>query len=143
MNMYIPEIGDKIILIKDWTFKLYREWRNNSLFNFLMLDNDQLLVNEEIKGYHNKYANITIPKGCKLTIDRIYIRKGQLVYSSITFYLIPSKEFKDEFNSENVKVLKDILSNMEIKPKTKIKKRLRFWARLSDVNQIQFKKIIE
>lgn len=28
MKLYIPEIGDKLTLAKDWTFNLYAEGRN-------------------------------------------------------------------------------------------------------------------
>jgi hypothetical protein len=35
MNLYIPEIGDELILSEDWTFTLHREHRNMSLGNYL------------------------------------------------------------------------------------------------------------
>ena len=54
---------------------------------------------------------VTLPKGATLTIDRIYIRQGLSNYSSLSFYLdCPA------------------ISN----------KRLRFWAKLVDVNNIVF-----
>lgn len=34
MNLYIPEIGDHIILTKDWTFNLFPEYRNADLGAF-------------------------------------------------------------------------------------------------------------
>lgn len=61
------------------------------------------------------YQTCTLPKGTQLKIDRIYIRKGQDEYSSITFYIedCPDKTFKP-------------------------KKKIRFWVKLSDVNNIIF-----
>lgn len=55
----------------------------------------------------------TLPKGSVLTVDRIYIRKGQGYgkFSSISFYLT-------------------------LPQKSKQKGRLRFWAKLKDVNTI-------
>ena len=31
MKLYIPEIGDSLLLSKDWTFDLYHEYRNVGL----------------------------------------------------------------------------------------------------------------
>ncbi len=54
---------------------------------------------------------VTLPKGATLTIDRIYIRQGLSNYSSLSFYLdCPAISSK----------------------------RLRFWAKLVDVNNIVF-----
>lgn len=38
MRLYIPEIGDKLVLAKDWTFTLYRESRNDDLWRLFKLD---------------------------------------------------------------------------------------------------------
>jgi hypothetical protein len=108
MKMYVPEISDQIILSQDWTFDLYHEWRNKSLF-------DKMKVNFMNGGYAQnmeKYA-ATIPKGTGLKIDRIYIRKGNSEYSSLTFY-IGSGPWKG----------------------------CRFWAKLKDVNKIEFDEVL-
>jgi hypothetical protein len=34
MNLYVPEIGDEIELIEDWTFNLYSEYRNEGLGSY-------------------------------------------------------------------------------------------------------------
>lgn len=61
------------------------------------------------------YQTCTLPKGTQLKIDRIYIRKGNEDYSSITFYIedCPDKTFRP-------------------------KKKIRFWSKLDDVNNIIF-----
>lgn len=56
---------------------------------------------------------VMLPKGTELKIDRIYIRKGVSDYSSLTFFINSS-------------------------PDTRITKKIRFWAKLSDVNTIEF-----
>jgi hypothetical protein len=60
---------------------------------------------------------VTIPKDTILTVDRVYIRKGVSDFSSLTFRI----------------------------PKDKNKKHIyagvRFWAKLSDVNKIEFELI--
>jgi len=103
MKLYIPEIGDQIVLTEDWTFNLYSEDRNRKLMDKLNL------------AYRYEYGralsknSVTLPKGTSLKIDRIYIRKGSSDYSSITFF-IGSGDYKG----------------------------CRFWAKLSDVNKIEF-----
>lgn len=78
MKMLIPSIGDTVILLEDWTFILYHEYRNYALIN---------LVRPDMDGKLSAFSNvrITIPKGTELRINRIYIRQGKSVYDSITF----------------------------------------------------------
>ena len=75
MKLYVPEIGDRLRLIKDWTFNLYNERRNSSLRTHFGL---------ETTWSRNDYAEVTIPAGTVLKVDRIYIRKGMEGYSSIS-----------------------------------------------------------
>jgi hypothetical protein len=170
MKLYIPELKDKLILEKDWTFSLYAEHRNSGLacklgynlangfiktthmpkypkaeyiitypnkmeyyniFGKLKVDkyyeacrkaeresvSYQRYINE-LNEYHKLCSErvqqsilVTIPAGSELIIDRVYIRKGQAEYSSVSFYV--DKMFKG------------------CKP--------RFWAKLEDVNYIEYK----
>lgn len=68
---------------------------------------------------------VTIPAGTVLKVDRIYIRKGNSEYSSITFYAKDLGEI----------TRRPSYWNRSGKP-TK-KKSLRFWAKLSDCNNIE------
>jgi hypothetical protein len=108
MKLFIPEIGDSFVLAKDWTFTLYSEYRNKAMFEALGIE----------YGNSNRYrgdlteTEVTIPKNTVLSVDRIYIRKGNQEYSSLTFYASGTEQFK---------------------------KKVRFWAKLSDVNNIEFK----
>lgn len=102
MKLYIPEIGDQFVLSSDWNFTLYCEYRNESLM--------------KKNGWEFKWGNtagdkkpLVMPKGTALKVDRIYIRKGNSDYSSLTFF-IGSGDWKG----------------------------CRFWAKLSDVNNIEF-----
>lgn len=192
MNLYIPEIGDEIILIKDWTFALHAESRNETLgllnnhyiFGYNKWIDSNILPpmreqdfdvkypsEEEIDklcpsrsfffgGYDSECRNkiyreaeqncpeyvawvrdneehrtkakeigidkfdVTIEAGQKLKIDRIYIRKGISDYSSVTFYATG---------------LGKVLHKNRWSDKAK-NKAIRFWAKLSDVNKIEFEK---
>lgn len=79
--------------------------------------NESLLkkINIDFKWNYNqpmaKYP-ITLTKGTSLKVDRIYIRKGLTEFSSLTFF-IGSGEWKG----------------------------CRFWAKLSDVNNIEFDEV--
>jgi hypothetical protein len=66
---------------------------------------------------------ITLPAGTVLAVDRIYIRKGASDYSSITFY---------------AKGLGESAITNRWSGKTTKWKAQRFWAKLSDCNQIEF-----
>ena len=126
MKLFIPENGDSIKLIADWTFDLYNEDRNSSLMEKI---GD---LRRTIGCWSSEYGAIpcTIPAGAVLKIDRVYIRKGMKEFSSITFLWkgesLPAKLEQYWEGGETYKV-----------PRRPI----RFWAKLSDVNNIEFEKI--
>jgi hypothetical protein len=185
MKFYIPEIGDQIRLVSDWSFQLYSEYRNRKLWDMAKADKhpdiaqwekerdfqhselERLKSYQVIKhvqernwrhgyGYMRDSANpefvtverkvwknpdhekeyeeirsnlwknntprvpFSLPAGSLMSVDRIYIRKGVSEYSSITFYLKEStwKPFA-----------------------AKKKGAMRFWAKLADVNTIEFEHV--
>lgn len=188
MNLYVPEIGDKLKLTKDWTFNLHAERRNESLalyFGYYLHSvrirsylNSEVWVDESLLPrmrnhdykviyperptglYHNpkyseacreaeqscpeyvkyyedvkihddkaheigkRFIEVTIPAGTTIKVDRIYIRKGLQDYSSLTFYCS---------DLGSVVIPKRYSSNIK-------KKAIRFWAKLSDCNTIEFEK---
>lgn len=105
MKLYIPEIGDQIVLTNDWTFNLYYEYRNSSLM-------EKIGEKFNWSDLSMKAKAVTIVKGTTLKVDRIYIRKGNSEYSSLTFYIV-SGDWKGA----------------------------RFWAKLKDVNNIEFDEV--
>ncbi|CAD6562662.1 hypothetical protein ACFQ3P_38610 [Paraburkholderia sabiae] len=72
----------------------------------------------EVERYYNPCHPITIPRGALLSIDRIFIRKGAPDFDSITFWL----KAKSTPVAVNGRLLK---------------KSVRFWAKLDDVNRIE------
>lgn len=134
MKLYIPENGDQLRLTADWTFDLYNEDRNSSLMEKI---GD---VRKTIGDWSPKYGAIpcTIPAGAVLKIDRVYIRKGAREYSSITFLWkgerLPART--EEIMSSGY------LTNGKPTPTGEFCKipaiPIRFWAKLSDVNNIEF-----
>lgn len=81
----------------------------------ILVDNWKVATEARQAGlnlYHSKSVSVPVtwPKGTVLKIDRIYIRKGLEDFSSLTFTTKPEG----------------------------MKKQVRFWAKLADVNKIEF-----
>lgn len=139
MKLYIPEIGDEIRLTADWTFDLYNEHRNETM---MIVSKDP---RKAVGDYHKTYGTIpcTVPTGAVLKIDRIYIRKGLNEYSSITFMwkgMRVESQMEEIFsygllnNSSPAKWGEIPTGRFSKKPARPV----RFWAKLSDVNNIEF-----
>ena len=138
-TLYVPSLGDAVVLAEDWTFPLQAEGRNKSLWEALGLptlqpsdwwlwedritsERKQELINAGLTfsyGDINTYSGnrrmilrgtATLPKGTVLAIDRIYIRKGAKEYNSVTFF-----------------VRETTIPH---------KKQLRFWVSLPDANRM-------
>jgi hypothetical protein len=107
-TLCIPTIGDEFVLEQEWTFTLHEEHRN--------VDFAEVLGVTGWEPYPwrrpSKTHEVTLPKGTRLKVDRIYIRKGADEFGSLTFYCNPH--------------LKGAKAKGAIKG--------RFWAKLSDVN---------
>lgn len=116
MRLYIPKPGDIIELTKDWTFDLYNEHRNAGLIKFLGVKYPP----KPLRYYEYQAEKVTLKTGYRLKIDRIYIKKPLPEFNSVTFWLsgekVPLKDWEG-----------------------RVRKRMpRFWAKLRDVNQIEF-----
>jgi hypothetical protein len=153
MQFYVPSIGDQIRLLENWRFRLFAEYRNSAFtasifgygvdgvaqnekktdfltdlkeagFKLNKLKNKPIVQASQgseqfrdIWGANGDFLIVTLPKGLVLTVDRIYIRKGKEDFDSITFN-VPKK-------TSNVDGLNG-----------------RFWAKLSDINRVQFEKFV-
>lgn len=111
MKLYVPDVGDVIELTQDWTFQLFNDQRNESVITYF---DKQMLVRYLAYWQADKSEPVTIPSGAVLKIDRVYIRKGNSEFSSLSFFWL---------NADGTR------------------KRLRFWAKLADVNTIEFKQV--
>lgn len=109
MKLFIPPIGTKLKLIQPWTFHLYWERRNQIAFKLFVPD----LSPKKVDWYgmsKQEFKEITLPIGTILSLDRIYIRKGSKAFDSLTFRMLEHPDMK--------------------------KKKARFWAKLSECNQL-------
>lgn len=125
VRLFIPTISDKIILTKDWYFKLARESRNNSLLQKWFKSQDQEKTISHVKRSWDWWKErdkdesdpiyVLLPAGTILTLDRVYIRGKGADYrrfDSITFRILKGSSCKELVGA-------------------------RFWANLRYVNQIE------
>ena len=83
MNLHIPPLGEKLVLVSDWTFDLYQEYRNTAAAKHF-----KAVYATDERGYYNHKAppfKVTLAVGTELTIRRYYIRLGQKDFDSVTF----------------------------------------------------------
>lgn len=99
----------------------WNEWRQHAS-DAALHEYDEL--EDSIRGYRSRYDEhviVTFPVGTVLNIDRIYIRKGISDYSSVTFNVVDSSDRR-----------------LQTVKQGGIKGKRRFWAKLKDVNNIEF-----
>lgn len=77
MKLQIPDIGDNLTLMSDWTFTLHEERRNFYLW--------KLFTGKDFKWRGKEKLEVTLSKGTELIVDRVYIRNGAKDFSSLTF----------------------------------------------------------
>lgn len=112
MKLFIPAVGYRIRLTQDWTFDLYAEHRNKTMF-----EAQNIKIDDYWGGWREpmKRVAVTVPTGTVLEVDRVYVRT---MSKSAT-----TKD--DDYDSVSFKV-------------TGAKSRTRFWAKLEDVNRIEY-----
>jgi alkylated DNA repair dioxygenase AlkB len=113
----IPEIGSVVKLVEDWSFALYREGRNWDLVELTCPNIDRY----DYRNHGKVLDFITLQKDTELRVDRIYVRKGKSEYSSITFVIQATPDARFMVNGKGKKSRPTL-------------KKVRFWAKLADVN---------
>lgn len=150
-RLYVPAIGDRLELTKDWEFRLHHEYRNETMFAALGLKYDDRYWSNRPKA-----VTVTLPQGTVLRVDRIYIRQGLDEFSSMSFFAegLRGQISRGTLNYVPVpasdKGKKDVVyygkcpgipsgyAKRVLKTKT-TKRAVRFWAKLDDCNCIEFK----
>lgn len=82
MQMFIPCLKTKLRLTKDWAFTLFCEARNRSLWD--LKGNTTKYFDISWEHRKNNVRVICLHKGDVLSVERVYIRKDQAGYNSIT-----------------------------------------------------------
>lgn len=135
-KLYIPSIGDTITLAKPWTFQLNYEWRNKSLWEHLGKEKREDFNSQKTRNP----LPVTLPKGTKLKLDRIYIRKGRKPYDSVSFNLVGAKTERRTVTT-TINIYTGGYNQPPLfKPhsyKTPAQQ-VRFWVKLEDANKIVY-----
>lgn len=133
MKMMIPPLGTRIRLTSGWTFSLHYEYRNESVYELLGAFQDlkgkkEGLPDDAYTPAHwldpSEYepVQVSLTAGTLLTLDRYYIRHGAGDFDSVSF-LLPSQPRPGYSFGKN--------------------RLARFWAKLEDVNDIEFEYLEE
>lgn len=114
MNLFIPELGTKLRLLRPWEFKVINEARNLSIAKLLEVQSPtnryplgavqgrSYFYTSQSRSVSGKWVSeeceeksfeperktsytYTFPIETILTVDRIYIRKGAKDFSSVSF----------------------------------------------------------
>lgn len=155
---FIPTLGTRFLLSRDWDFNLFVERRNKSFIEELgyptpsythrlndlineiqnpIIEQGPWEIPETENPHHIIYSGavkkmVRLPAGTVLSIDRIYIRQGSKEYNSVSFNLLycPVASFCPRNGFKNMG------GNKATIPLIKGDKgRIRFWAKLEDVNK--------
>ena len=118
---FVPEIGSKLKLEKDWTFDVHVELRNSQLYK---------ADSRKVKpwGQAGKLYKRTLPAGSTFLIDQIYVRTGAKDYSSVTLLVLDTtdpvlgslKKKRQPFKAKGAEFL------------------ARFWVKLVQFNEAEF-----
>lgn len=114
-NLYVPDLKDELVLAQDWTFTLQEEHRNKTLITLIdptyagryypeYVPSVDPRTGRHYGRYMPKLWTAILPAGTKLLVERVYLRKGQEGFGSLTFTSVYQG------------------------------KKIRFWAKLADVN---------
>jgi hypothetical protein len=81
-RLTIPTIGTVLTLQRGWTFLLFHESRNHDFAKKLGIEYGKWSYGRDMNA-----SEVSLPSGTELIVDRVYIRKGNGEYDSITFRL--------------------------------------------------------
>ena len=123
-QLFIPPLGSRLRLTQEWSFDLHRELRNHDFREHLGFedpaDRSRMYL---IAQTHPRSDHVVLPAGTVLKVDRIYIRKGQDGFDSLSFLIESSPDTR--------------LSVCIITEQGRTRRRqTRFWAKLADVNDM-------
>ncbi|MCK9446889.1 hypothetical protein M0Q50_08580 [bacterium] len=158
MKMYVPEIGDSIVLTKDWSFNFYPERRNTDLgkyFGYYIVDykwvdekilpciesNDNKYDDEDevSEKYWNDWQKwFSEARSIGKDIIQVKLPIGSILSVDRIYIRKGAKDFSSiSFYVKNLGTIQSKVGWGE-NSKIKNKKALRFWAKLQDCNNIEF-----
>jgi hypothetical protein len=157
MKLYVPEIGDHLRLTADWTFTLYNEYRNSSLWELYDCENHPVVAKknaekEQARNELNALENKMYPGNTywqprhSSTLDPADIARRTELRDIITKMLavevtIPTGSIVSVdriFIRKGMDDWSSLTFYLKDHPDKTFKKKPRFWAKLADCNCIEF-----
>lgn len=83
MKLWMPMLGDAMVLTEDWHFMLHGEYRNFDLFKA----EDPNLALDSWRVGRCSAQRMMLPKGTELVFDRIYVVDSADGFANITFLI--------------------------------------------------------
>lgn len=116
-TLRIPHVGQELLVLKDWSFRLFNESRNLNLRDKLGLPLPTASLPNAWWENRNHFWNVICPKGTILIVARIYLKQRGKTPSSMNY--------GGSYDSLTFRVRT---------PADTKWKSARFWAKLDDVN---------
>jgi hypothetical protein len=120
MKLFVPAVGYRIKLAADWSFRLYPERRNDTLYCALSGD-DAPNVSCYSSRWHELTLDAKLEAGTVLEVDRVYVRASSksaqnddVDFDSLTFKIVEHTSLAGK------------------------KRQVRFWVKLDDANKIEY-----
>lgn len=120
MRVFVPRIGTLLRLNQEWTFSVYRDYRNSAALAALG-DVKGVYYADDPDGHAGR---LTLPTGTVLLVDRVYVRQG-----------INNTGTPSEYDSLSFRVRAGGVTGLDA--------RKRFFARVEDVNTLDVEVITE
>lgn len=156
----IPEIGDHLRLTSDWTFPLYDEYRNKSLWELYRCDEQPNAVDYDLEvkaleaerdAIFNKYrANPQRPFHYMITDFKDQDRLSEISYKinamnqkrvDITIPVGSTLTIDRIFIRKGMSDFSSLSFYLRDHPGHTFKKKPRFWAKLEDCNRIEYESV--
>lgn len=159
MKLYVPEIGDTIRLVADWTFKLQNEYRNRSLWEAMNLDehpdvkqqvDSKKVYNDEIRTLERKlypgnvYWRSSVNPPDPVDVARLHELYEFSRVQEVATVTIPTGSV---LSIDRIYIRKggsdwsSLTFFLKEHPSMSFKKKPRFWASLPECNKIEFEQV--
>lgn len=131
MKVFIPTISTRLRLQQDWTFQLFPESRNMTLFGAFDIPYNPPRWNDPPNpwGKWGAPTVVTLKAGTLISVSRIYIRGSFRDFDSMTFNLIESPDPDLQKGRQAL--------HRDGTPAWWQPKGVRFWVKLGEVNNLE------
>lgn len=158
MQLYVPEIGDHIELMSDWTFNLYEEYRNEKTWDLLnCAENSDVKHNvniqkaalDDLQALYAKYRNLVQNYRCHIDqwtdedielSNKLSAIRSKEICCVVTLPMGSILSFDRIYIRKGASDYSSISFYLKFHPTLQLKKKPRFWAKLEDCNNIMFEK---